>query len=60
MVPSQLSMHLVGEQFLSWLLGSLGAIDPAQPISVLLSPRDLQVLQAKRAHQEWPARKAVT
>lgn len=25
-----------------------------------LVPRDLQVLQAKRAHQEWPARKAVS
>lgn len=26
---------------------------------VFLVPRDLQVLQAKRAHQEWPARKAM-
>lgn len=26
---------------------------------VFLAPRDLQGLQAKRAHQEWPARKAL-
>lgn len=48
---SMVPMHQDLQAFLVYL----GRKDPP----VFQVPRDLQVLQAKRAHQEWPARKAV-